>query len=316
MVEFVRFLLERFRFQILFFVTAIAVEVFVRTDLAKRLLSRSFALDLFYAAFYRLGIFSLLLIDPVRAYLDAHLAVPLFDSVPPWLRAVLYLLFTDFTNYWIHRLGHSSSFFWAFHQVHHSVDQLTMMALYRTHPIDSWLRTVIAPTLFMLVLGLPPAIWLPLSIVWDINLNLSHLEVDWTYGRFGRIFVSPVFHSVHHGVDGKSHHVNFGMGLSIWDTIFRYRRPRVSASRGGGTSRLDGAGIVPAARVGTVPRSRPALSWIAPARARTAHYGADVDRSRRAARRGAMSRVPALTTRGFQGYYAAFSASDPFVQFP
>ena len=220
MVEFVRFLLERFRFQILFFVTAIAVEVFVRTDLAKRLLSRSFALDLFYAAFYRLGIFSLLLIDPVRAYLDAHLAVPLFDSVPPWLRAVLYLLFTDFTNYWIHRLGHSSSFFWAFHQVHHSVDQLTMMALYRTHPIDSWLRTVIAPTLFMLVLGLPPAIWLPLSIVWDINLNLSHLEVDWTYGRFGRIFVSPVFHSVHHGVDGKSHHVNFGMGLSIWDTIF------------------------------------------------------------------------------------------------
>lgn len=220
MVEFVRFLLERFRFQILFFVTAIAVEVFVRTDLAKRLLSRSFALDLFYAAFYRLGIFSLLLIDPVRAYLDAHLTVPLFDNVPLWVRAGLYLLFTDFTNYWIHRLGHSSSFFWAFHQVHHSVDQLTMMALYRTHPIDSWLRTVIAPTLFMLVLGLPPAIWLPLSIVWDINLNLSHLEVDWTYGRFGRIFVSPVFHSVHHGVDGKSHHVNFGMGLSIWDTIF------------------------------------------------------------------------------------------------
>lgn len=219
-LEFFGHLAVTFRYQLVFFVLAIAFEVWIRSDVAARLVSKRYALDLFYAAFYRFGIFSLLLIEPFRDFLYGYLTVPIFEGVPLWVRAGLYLVVADFTNYWIHRLGHSSTFLWAFHQVHHSVDQLTMMALYRTHPVDSWLRTLIFPALFMFLLGIPPAVWLPLSILWDVNLNLSHLEVNWTYGPFKWIFVSPVFHSVHHGTEGRNHQVNFGMGLSIWDTIF------------------------------------------------------------------------------------------------
>ena len=220
MLDFLIYIADHFRYQLLFFAAAIGFEAGIRSDVVARLYSRSYLLDLLYAAFYRFGIFTLLLVDPVREYLYSHLTVPVFEGVPLWILAGLYLVLNDFASYWIHRLGHASAFFWAFHQVHHSVDQLTMMALYRTHPVDSWLRTVIAPAFFMFLLGVPPALWLPLSIVWDINLNLSHLEVPWTYGPLKWIFVSPVFHSVHHGIEARNHQVNFGMGLSLWDTIF------------------------------------------------------------------------------------------------
>ena len=205
--------------ELLFIAGAIVFELVIRSRSLSRYVSRGYVVDLGYCAFYRL-FFSMMFEAPVTGFITAHLGGPLVPAVPLWGRVVAYLLILEFVNYWIHRLEHRVPWLWAFHQVHHSQEHLTIMATYRNHPLDVWLRSIVGPVVFMFLLGLPPAIWFPVSLWWDINLNLSHLEVNWTYGPLGWIFVSPTFHSVHHSTDTRHQNRNFGMTLAVWDWVF------------------------------------------------------------------------------------------------
>lgn len=212
-------ILER-RYEVAFIVAAIAFELIVRSHAATRLFSKSYGLDLIYAAFYRLGVFTVLLDRPLRTILYDNLTFQMFAEAPIWVRVAAYLIALDFANYWVHRIEHWSPSLWAFHQVHHSQEHLTIMATYRNHPIDTWLRSFVGPVLFMFFFGIPPAVWLPMAILWDVNLNLSHLDVNWRYGPLRWLLVSPVFHSIHHSVEERHQNRNFGMTLSIWDHLF------------------------------------------------------------------------------------------------
>lgn len=208
------------RYEIGFIVGALAFELAVRSGAARRLLSSTHLTDLTYCALYRFGIFALLLDRPINQFVVSHLTWQLFLDAPVWLRMVAYLLALDFSAYWMHRLMHSVPWLWAIHQVHHSQDQLTIMATYRNHPVDVWLRQFVGPVVFMVLFGVPPVLWLPLALLWDVIVNLAHLEVNWTYGPFRRLFVSPVFHSIHHSVEDRHQHRNYGANLAIWDILF------------------------------------------------------------------------------------------------
>ena len=217
---FLWFVLDTRRYELGFIFAAVLFEVVVRSSAVKRLLSKSYALDLFYCAVYRLGVFTILLDRPLRDFLYEHLTFQLIAAAPIWVRVAMYLILLELANYWIHRLSHAIPFLWAFHQVHHSQDELTIMTTYRNHPVDILLRNFGGPILFMLLLGIPPEIWLPVSLLWDINLNLSHLEVGWTYGPLRWLLVSPVFHGIHHSVEGRHQASNFSQTLPILDIIF------------------------------------------------------------------------------------------------
>ena len=62
--------------------------------------------------------------------------------------------------------------------------------------------------------------WLPVTMLFTMLESLQHAELAWTYGPLGRLFVSPVFHSVHHSTDPSKFGRNFGMTLSVWDYLF------------------------------------------------------------------------------------------------
>lgn len=222
------------RYEIAFILSAILFEIIVRSKAVTRLATKSYALDLFYAAFYRLGVFAVLLDLPLRAFLYDQLTVPVVESAPIWLKIAMYLLCLEVANYWIHRVSHASSFLWAFHQVHHSQEHLTIMSTYRNHPVDVFLRNNVGPVFFMFIFGIPPAIWLPVALLWDVNLNLSHLEVDWTYGPLKWVLVSPVYHSIHHSVESRHQGTNFAQTLSFLDRVFGTddQTPRRPASVG------------------------------------------------------------------------------------
>ncbi|MEP6571801.1 MAG: sterol desaturase family protein [Gemmatimonadota bacterium] len=207
------------RFEVAFVLGALLLELWIRGE-PSRFRRPSFLTDLLYCAFYRLGVFTLLFDTPIRHILRDQLHLQLLPAAPLWVRVGAYLLILDLTNYWIHRWQHSSAFLWAFHRVHHSQTQLTALATYRTHPVDAWLRSVIGPAIFMLLLGIPPAVWFPLAIGWDIVLNLSHMEVDWGFRPLHWLVVSPRFHSLHHSIVEKDQQYNFSMTLSIWDYLF------------------------------------------------------------------------------------------------
>jgi sterol desaturase/sphingolipid hydroxylase (fatty acid hydroxylase superfamily) len=47
-----------------------------------------------------------------------------------------------------------------------------------------------------------------------------HANVDIGYGPLDRVFVSPRVHRLHHAMRSDLHDQNYGVYLSIWDTIF------------------------------------------------------------------------------------------------
>jgi sterol desaturase/sphingolipid hydroxylase (fatty acid hydroxylase superfamily) len=49
---------------------------------------------------------------------------------------------------------------------------------------------------------------------------LPHANVRWTYGKLGRIFISPAYHRIHHSATGRLD-INLGTVFAIWDVLSR-----------------------------------------------------------------------------------------------
>jgi sterol desaturase/sphingolipid hydroxylase (fatty acid hydroxylase superfamily) len=90
---------------------------------------------------------------------------------------------------------------------------------YRFHFVD---ETLLRLWLFIpfQILGAGVEMWLVVHFIGNWILLLQHSEWDWTYGRLGRIFVSPAFHRIHHSKDQRLHDRNYAMLFSFWDDLF------------------------------------------------------------------------------------------------
>jgi hypothetical protein len=49
---------------------------------------------------------------------------------------------------------------------------------------------------------------------------LPHANVRWTYGKLGRVFISPAYHRIHHSDTGRLD-INLGTVFAIWDVLSR-----------------------------------------------------------------------------------------------
>ena len=138
-----------------------------------------------------------------------------FGPLPAALAAVL---LGDLIGYWRHRLEHSRVL-WPAHAVHHSDTAMTWLTLMRFHPINR-LTTAVIDSTVLLALGFP---------VWAVVVNnmirhwygfLIHADLPWTFGLFGRIFVSPAMHRWHHVSDEALAGKNFATVFVFWDVAF------------------------------------------------------------------------------------------------
>ena len=176
--------------------------------------------DVFYRLFYLSGLIGVLVYAPIASVVAPHLpwSVPhVVASIPLPIGILIGFLVQDFAAYWFHRFQHSR-IWWRFHRLHHSAEALTFLTGNRAHPVDVLLNHWFSVTLAML--GATPAIWLPYRLVDAFLVASFHAELPWHYGRLGRVFVSPVFHAVHHSRErGHADH-NFGSVLAIWDILF------------------------------------------------------------------------------------------------
>jgi sterol desaturase/sphingolipid hydroxylase (fatty acid hydroxylase superfamily) len=193
---------------------------------ARRYASRAFRTDAAYTAFYVLGFYSFFVAGPVYralgAAVDAHvpgLKLDLLAGLPGILQFLIVSLVMDGIGYGWHRAVHRVPALWAFHGVHHSQEHLTPLTNFRFHAMDVLTRTLLQ---FVpgLVLGAPTWVWIP-SIWIQLSLEaLAHSDLGWTYGPFGRVLVSPAFHRVHHSIEPRHYHRNFGLSYSFWDRLF------------------------------------------------------------------------------------------------
>lgn len=162
-----------------------------------------------------------LLIAAAGGFIQTHglaLPVSLWSHAPVWLVGFAALFAGDFVAYWRHRLEHVS-WLWPGHAIHHSDEAMTWTTGLRFHPLNR-VTTALIDTAALALLGLPP---------WALALNnlvrhyyglFIHMDLPWTYGLIGRIFVSPAMHRWHHVRDGDGVGENFASIFSVFDQAF------------------------------------------------------------------------------------------------
>ncbi|MEM8606240.1 MAG: sterol desaturase family protein [Myxococcota bacterium] len=192
---------------------------------------KDFWLDGFYM-FFNLFVFWLIGYNAlsnvvVDALAQARASIGLGDV--PWidvavlpiaLQLVLMFVLRDFIQYWTHRMLHRVPRLWAFHQVHHSVEQMGFAAHLRYH----WMETIVYRGVQYLPLA---AIGFGIQEFFVIDMialgigHLNHANVRIPMGPLRYVFNSSQMHIWHHSKEIPARYgINFGISLSVWDWLF------------------------------------------------------------------------------------------------
>jgi sterol desaturase/sphingolipid hydroxylase (fatty acid hydroxylase superfamily) len=170
--------------------------------------------DVIYTLIHRLGLFRIALfftVDPVMDDLMGHLRTAgmgtfhLEDLWPgvtdgAWTSFLIYLVVFDFVGYWLHRAQHQWRWWWALHAVHHSQRHMTQWTDNRNHLLDD-LIGALTWVLVAQVIGIAPSQFVAVVAITQLSENFQHANVRVSFGRWGeRLWVSPRFHRLHHGV--------------------------------------------------------------------------------------------------------------------
>lgn len=162
----------------------------------------------------------------------APCALPL--SLLTLATAVVAMLAYEF-GYWLdHWLKHRVPFLWEFHKVHHTARHLSLLTQYRVHPVDSVLFINMlaitgglaqGATFWLLGGRVTPMSFAGLNVILLLGLatfvHLQHTEVWIPFtGLWGRLFLSPAHHQLHHSDDPDHHGRNLGSMFALFDWMF------------------------------------------------------------------------------------------------
>lgn len=193
----------------------------------RRYLTRTFLTDLTYFLFFTAGVYYFLFSGPVErlarhVVLDyvPFLVVYPFQWLPDLPKAVVFIMLIDFFEYWMHRLGHANKWYWKFHCIHHTPEQLTPLSKFRVHWADMLVFGSFK-AMPLLILGHMGVTWMPYLPLMFLQV-FSHFDIDFHYGPvLGRLLVSPRYHRIHHSADPAQQRTNYGLIFSCWDYLFR-----------------------------------------------------------------------------------------------
>lgn len=117
-----------------------------------------------------------------------------------------------------HLANHRLGALWRLHAVHHSQEELSILTTYRAHPLVhvSFLFSAV-PVLAVADNTATPAVVLT---AYACLGALPHANVRWTYGKLGRVFISPAYHRIHHSATSRLD-INLGTVFAIWDVLSR-----------------------------------------------------------------------------------------------
>jgi sterol desaturase/sphingolipid hydroxylase (fatty acid hydroxylase superfamily) len=136
--------------------------------------------------------------------------------VPRWFVIAVIFVAMDGCNWLAHLANHRVRVLWRFHELHHSQEDMSVLTVFRTHPLIhvSYLGSLI-PGIVLVANGAMPTL---LLVIYAAVVAFAHSNTNLGFGPLGRILVSPNFHRIHHRVDGPQD-VNLGFALTIWDQL-------------------------------------------------------------------------------------------------
>lgn len=198
------------------------------------IIRKDFWIDIFYMIFnfflFNLIIFiafsnlvTLFMKDIVGVDLS-KISVLSLNEFPIWLQLLVFFVAVDFIQWFTHVLLHRFDFLWRFHRVHHSVEEMGFAAHLRYHWMENVFYTPMKYIVVMLIGGFHPE---QAFIVYYISIaigHINHANIGIDYGSLKYILNNPKMHIWHHAYElpkNRSHGVNFGISLSVWDYLFR-----------------------------------------------------------------------------------------------
>ncbi|KAL7416525.1 hypothetical protein BDY24DRAFT_337081 [Mrakia frigida] len=132
-----------------------------------------------------------------------------------------FLIFTDTTIYWIHRLEHHPRIYKHIHKSHHKWIIPTPFASFAFNPLDGYVQSI-PYHLFPVLFPLHKKLYLGLFVVincWTIFIHDSDMV---TGSRFEKIINGPTHHTLHH----LYFTVNYGQYFTFSDRLGNsYRQP-------------------------------------------------------------------------------------------
>jgi sterol desaturase/sphingolipid hydroxylase (fatty acid hydroxylase superfamily) len=205
--------------------------------------TRNFAIDVLYTLFYKGGFYTVVVLAAVTNVLGARLdflQLNLLGHLHWTVGLLLFWIAGDFVTYWWHRLQHAVPFLWAFHSVHHSQEELTLLTASRRHPLENLSMDVILYFgVFHLLLGIPTRGWMPLAALITCFAAVQHAQLDWRFGPLQRILAGPRFHAFHHSAKPEHANANFGFLFSCWDYLFGTAVPEQARPTAYGVDGID-----------------------------------------------------------------------------
>ncbi len=146
------------------------------------------------------------------------------SSIPILLQLFIYLVITDFKDYWLHALAHRTSGFWSIHKIHHGAAEMNCLHAYREHPIYD-IGTSASQLVLAYCLGVSMELYIMLSVILNLIINISnHVNInypptDQDFPWWGYIVVTPNFHAWHHTFSCR-YDANLANVFSCWDLFF------------------------------------------------------------------------------------------------
>jgi len=145
------------------------------------------------------------------------LILPPLGFLPRWTVIALIFVAMDGCNWLAHLANHRITVLWRFHELHHSQEDMSVLTVFRTHPLIhvSYLLALI-PGIVLMANGTVPT---ALLVGYAGFVAFEHSNTNLGFGPLERILVSPNYHRIHHRLDGPQD-VNLGFALTVWDQLF------------------------------------------------------------------------------------------------
>ncbi|MEU5694389.1 sterol desaturase family protein [Actinosynnema sp. NPDC020468] len=144
---------------------------------------------------------------------------PATPQWPLWAEVPAALLLGSLGSYVVHRLGHTNSFLWRFHGVHHVPEKVNVGNNGVNHVLDIVLaQGVVQASLALAGFSLQSVFVVGLFVT--AQGYFTHANIDITIGPLNHVLAGPEQHRLHHSTD-LSEAGHYGSDLAIWDHLFR-----------------------------------------------------------------------------------------------
>lgn len=149
----------------------------------------------------------------------APIRTPDFGALSTGIRFVVAIVLVDLCMWIQHRVNHAVPWLWQFHQVHHSQRELNFFTDFRYHVFEYLVReTFLAIPLIIFAVHIPVIVYFSTLRRWYTPFYHANVKSD--FGPLRYLLVTPQSHRIHHSIERRHQHKNFGSLFSVWDFAF------------------------------------------------------------------------------------------------